>query len=198
MCDASSSYDLYGWISVTFSSSSGIVGCYVYTCRYDLRYSIDGCIYNNIYLPMIFMHIGHSNGGTIPPWLTSLLVVQLYYQCKFIGVKRALSTFLVMLVMLVIALHANLERTGGFPLVIPLLQGASPYSSFSENRCTCYLWTVNIRGRAFKRKDVGVGLSGLEPETSALSVPRSNQLSYSPVRDRLSRVEHNAVNLVYG
>lgn len=127
----------------------------------------------------------------LPPCWSS----RLYYQCKFIGVERALSTFLVMLV---IALHANLERTGGFPLVIPLLQGASPYSSFSENRCTCYLWTVNIRGRAFKREDVGVGLSGLEPETSALSVPRSNQLSYSPVRDRLSRVEHNAVNLVYG
>ena len=41
-----------------------------------------------------------------------------------------------------------------------------------------------------------VGLSGLEPETSALSVPRSNQLSYSPVMDRLSCVEYNALNLV--
>ena len=42
---------------------------------------------------MIFMHIGHSNGGTVPPWLTSLLVVQLYYQCKFIGVKRHCQPF---------------------------------------------------------------------------------------------------------
>ena len=30
-----------------------------------------------------------------------------------------------------------------------------------------------------------VGLSGLEPETSRLSVERSSQLSYSPLMDRV-------------
>ncbi len=53
-------------------------------------------------------------------------------------------------------------------------------ASAGQRRSRLVVWTVIVVKDTTTYRQIVVGLCGLEPQTSSLSVTRSNQLSYSP------------------